>query len=458
MKSIRAKILFKCVGAMLFIVVAFLVTSTLAKTIFKPRSELLIQLCFLERDAAIHAYEVGGREALSRYLNEVNAHFPDYFFVLTNASGRNLISGVDESALLARAKSLSALYGPPGTVVASTGSLDGRYRLIVRGRLSPVSPFLFLPYYMLALATLVVLSYSLLADIANPLRKLMEVVEAFGKDDLSVRSGTVRKDQIGDLAKSFDQMADRIQVLVYAERRLLQDVAHELRSPLARLTLATGLLNSEETRERGVMQIRRDIERFSRMLDAVLQITRAEGDAGAFRAEPMNLSDLLQEISADCSVEAESRRCELKVSCQDVLWLEADRELLRRAIENVIRNAIRYSPQNSVVDVVALSQQSQFTLEIRDQGPGVPEAMLSRIFEPFFRVDESRDSSTGGIGLGLAITKRAIALHNGRLSARNTSPGLGVKITLPIKKTGSSDDPIRAGSLSESSIDGHDAG
>jgi two-component system sensor histidine kinase CpxA len=169
------------------------------------------------------------------------------------------------------------------------------------------------------------------------------------------------------------------------------------------------------------------------MVGAVLQVTRAEGDGNVVRREQFDLHNLLMEIAEDCSVEAESYACSVNVSCPCELFAEADRELLRRAIENVLRNAIRYSPANSAIDVTGAADASRFTIEVRDYGPGVPEELLSRIFQPFYRVDESRDSKTGGVGLGLAIANRAVMVHKGQMTAHNAMPGLRVTITLPVK-------------------------
>ena len=149
-------------------------------------------------------------------------------------------------------------------------------------------------------------------------------------------------------------------------------------------------------------------------------------------ALPIWLSELLQEVAADCHVDADARGCRITINDLEEITLRADRELLRRAIENVVRNAIRYTPQGANVDVRTEPSGESVRISVRDYGPGVPEELLPKIFQPFFRVDDSRDSSTGGVGLGLAIAYRAISVHHGRLWAQNGNPGLNVWIELPV--------------------------
>jgi two-component system sensor histidine kinase CpxA len=290
-----------------------------------------------------------------------------------------------------------------------------------------------LPYLVVVLPTLLWLCYSLIRDIASPLKSLTLTLDHFGHGDLSARMRSRRKDQIGDLARSFDAMAERIQVLLQAERRLLQDVAHELRSPLARLTLATGLLSEETTRQRGIGQIRRDIDRLKLLIGALLQVTRAEGDRSTLKFVPTNVPQLLDEVIADCRLEADAQACRIEPRIAGNVSVSADAELLRRAIENILRNAIKYSPENGVIDLALESGASEVAIVVRDYGPGVADEMLLKIILPFFRVDEARDGLTGGAGLGLAIADRAIQLHKGKILVRNASPGLRVSLMLPLE-------------------------
>jgi two-component system sensor histidine kinase CpxA len=269
-------------------------------------------------------------------------------------------------------------------------------------------------------------------NIARPLRDLSRAVERFGRGDLDVRLKSRRKDEIGELSRSFDRMAERIGTLVTAERRLLQDVSHELRSPLARLSFAAELTRSAPDRDAAVERLKKEIGRLTDLVGALVEVTRAEGDPSATQWEPLQLGELLRGVVDDCRVDAEARGCSIGVKGEFDLTLRGDRELLRRAVENVVRNAIRHTPRGTTVDVKMESADQTVLINVRDSGPGVPEELLPKIFQPFFRVDDSRDSSTGGVGLGLAIAYRAISVHHGRLWAQNVHPGLNVCIELPL--------------------------
>jgi two-component system sensor histidine kinase CpxA len=226
-------------------------------------------------------------------------------------------------------------------------------------------------------------------------------------------------------------MADRIDTLLTAERRLLQDVSHELRSPLARLSFAAELVKTEPDTGKSVARLRKEISRLSDLIGALLQMTRAEGDPASGQRNEILLDELIRDVVEDCSIEAAARNCEIELKCASSVPVTGDPELIRRAIENVLRNAIRYSPEKALVSVHLEVVAQTARIEIRDRGPGVPEEQLQQIFRPFFRVDDSRNSSTGGMGLGLAIATRAVSLHHGSIEAENVHPGLLVTIRLP---------------------------
>jgi two-component system sensor histidine kinase CpxA len=269
-------------------------------------------------------------------------------------------------------------------------------------------------------------------NIASPLRVLARTVDRFGGGDLSVRVNSKRKDEIGELSRAFDRMAERIGTLLTAERRLLQDISHELRSPLARLSFAAELIRTAEDRDAAVARLKKEIGRLADLVGGLIQVTRAEGDPTASNAEDLRLDELLDEIVEDCQMEAEARGCHIALESQPKIAMRGDRELLRRAIENVVRNSIRYTPGGGAVDVKLGATRDAARICVRDYGPGVPQDVLPKIFQPFFRVDDSRDTSTGGVGLGLAIAYRAIGIHHGRLWAENVKPGLMVWIELPL--------------------------
>jgi signal transduction histidine kinase len=250
-----------------------------------------------------------------------------------------------------------------------------------------------------------------------------------------VRVQTKRQDEIGQLSTSFNHMADRLQRMIASERRLLADISHELRSPLARLKFAVKLARTSPDPDAALDRISRDVDRIAALVAGIVEITLAEGDPEVQGAEIIRLTEIFDEVIRDCAFEAQVRGCSIALSGASTGEILGNRELLRRAIENVLRNAIRYSPQQSTIDVYLNDDLDAANIAIRDCGPGVPEDMLTRIFDPFFRVEEARDALGGGSGIGLSIAKRAVQVHHGAISAENASPGLRVRIRIPIFRT-----------------------
>jgi two-component system sensor histidine kinase CpxA len=266
--------------------------------------------------------------------------------------------------------------------------------------------------------------------IVTPLRETAAAVDKFGQGDLTVRIPTTRPDEIGNLARAFNDMAVRIQTLLTAERRLLQDISHELRSPLARLNIAIELARTADDRDAAAARLQKEVNRLASLVGALLEVTRAEGDPSARRSEELRIGHILRDVVQSCSLEAEARRCRLVVSDQSDRTLHGDPELLRRALENVVRNAIRYAPEDTDVELRTADGPLGVAVSVRDTGRGVPDDMLPRLTQPFFRVEDARDySSSGGVGLGLSIAHRAVQLHHGTLVAENAHPGLRVTLT-----------------------------
>jgi two-component system sensor histidine kinase CpxA len=280
------------------------------------------------------------------------------------------------------------------------------------------------------------LCWLLAVTIVKPIRHLAGAVEEFGRGDLTARVHIDRRDEIGHLAGAFNRMADRIQTLLTAERRLLQDISHELRSPLARLGLAIELARTAPDREGAADRLQKEVDRLTELVGTLIEMTRAEGDPDARRSEPLRLHDVVGEVVQSCSLEAEARQCRLVVIAASEDLIRGDVELLRRAVENVLRNAIHHAPAASEIEVRLESRDGATQVSVRDTGPGVPEELLPRLAEAFFRVDDSRNATTGGVGLGLAIAKRAVQLHQGTLIAENARPGLRVTLTIPNDATG----------------------
>ena len=428
MRWLTAKILWWCLGTLALSLVAFLMVSRFV--MFRSENNPFARMDLLVFAEAQDSYKSGGSAKLAEYMAKVQGLFQAQRY-FTDTNGKDLVTGEDRSDWLRLA---DGRWGHPrawnGHMLVTHASGDGHYRLIVLAP-PPIKLWSLAPYYALIFAAVALLCWALAFSIASPLRILARAVDRFGHGDLAVRINSARRDELGELARAFDRMAERIETLVTAERRLLQDVSHELRSPLARMSFAAELIKTAGDRDAAVARLQKEIQRLTDLVGTLLQVTRTEGDPSTTNAETFLLDDLVHEVAEDCSVEASARGCRITVGGVVEVPVCGDRELLRRAIENIVRNAIRYAPEGSTVDVQLQAIDSTTRITVRDYGEGVPEEFLDKIFQPFFRVDDSRNNSTGGAGLGLAIARRAIGVHHGTLRAENVNPGLRVSIELP---------------------------
>jgi two-component system sensor histidine kinase CpxA len=271
--------------------------------------------------------------------------------------------------------------------------------------------------------------------LTRPLNKLGEAAAniAEGRLDTRVDPSLInRRDEIADLARNFDRMAERIEALITGQRRLLGDVSHELRSPLSRLIVALGLVKqgpAEETAE-NLERIGVEARRLDTLIGQLLALTRIDSGVDRGSPEPFDLTNLVQEVASDGAFEARARNRAVVITQADACTVKGFEELLRGAVENVVRNAIRHTAEGTAVEISLQAVGSKAHICVRDHGPGVPESMLSEIFLPFRRVAES---NSGGAGLGLAIAERAVTVHRGTLYARNAVPcGLLVEMELPL--------------------------
>ncbi len=383
----------------------------------------------LQLEEARMAFERGGAAAASAYLQNSNRIFGGSHLLLS-AAGVDVVSGKDASKLLPGGGVSEGRERRGGELVISRRSADGAYWFIA---VEPVRshPWVYVPYYLLVIGATGILCWGAAVWLVSPIRSLTATVERFGQGDLSARWNTERSDEIGSLARAFNQTAERLQRLLISERRLLADISHELRSPLARLKFAVRLARTAPDQEKALDRIERDVDRITSMVYELVEITRAEGDPEAGKFAVVDLNQVVKDAVCEERLDAELRQCGLEVrgQLQQALW--GDRELLGRAVANVLRNAIRFSPSGSTVEVM-LSEDANWTMVgVRDRGPGVSEDLLPQIFKPFFRVEDARDTQSGGVGLGLSIAMRAVQLHQGAITARNAMPGLLVQITLP---------------------------
>ncbi|OUR60744.1 hypothetical protein A9Q74_12310 [Colwellia sp. 39_35_sub15_T18] len=298
-----------------------------------------------------------------------------------------------------------------------------------------------LPYWVrFTIPTLVSLVFCLLLahSFSKPVRLIKKAATKLGQGDFATRVTLTsqRNNELGQLAQSFNQMAEQLQQHQSAQQRLLGDVSHELRSPMTRLQMALGLAQQEATtpqaREQYLQRCQLEIDRLDQMVADVLSLSRLENTLQTANFQPVNLSLLVQNIVNDEQFTADEKSINIYISIAEDIHLVADQNLLISAITNVLNNAVKYSPEQSIIKVDLSRHKNEITLAITDSGNGVPEQALTQLFAPFYRVNLARDRHTGGTGLGLAIAKQAILAHHGKIFAKNNSTqGLSVIIQIP---------------------------
>ena len=284
--------------------------------------------------------------------------------------------------------------------------------------------------------------------LTRPITRLRATAQRLASGDLSARAAPpkiARRDELGDLARDFDTMAAQIESLMTAQRRFVADVSHELGAPLTRMHLALALLQRQFAGNKNgeLARIERETAKLSTLVQQLLLLAGLEG--GSCPAENLtavSTRSICESIIEDAAFEAAHANCIVTGSRQDIILL-AYPQLLRRAVDNVLRNAIRYAPAGTEIrlDCRVDNELQHVILEVLDCGPGVPESMLSDIFRPFFRTAPGREASSGGTGLGLAIASEAVRLHDGTITAQNRkSGGLQVSITLPLRTPAGEED------------------
>jgi two-component system sensor histidine kinase CpxA len=274
--------------------------------------------------------------------------------------------------------------------------------------------------------------------ITRPIVRLRDAAHAISGGNLAARAGLMgssRQDEIADLVRDFDTMAAEIEDLVRSNKRMLMGVSHDLRSPMARIRVALSLASTGPEAEREEMLRRIEIEllRLNGMIEQVLTVARLE--SGQFKAPTATLSlrSVLEEAVEDGRFEASQSQVEIVFDEQGPdPHVVGDANMLRSTVENLLRNAIFYAGEKGTVTVTLAATGVTATISVQDNGPGVPEDALDKLFDPFYRVDDARNTNTGGSGLGLSIVSGAVKFHNGTVRARNLQPhGLEVLIELP---------------------------
>lgn len=352
------------------------------------------------------------------------------------------IEGASE-AMAARASDGSTVRKNEREVAAFPFRRDPSMTIVASG---PVrSPWMFfivpetLPYRLLAIfAGTGLVSVLLARYLSRPVRVLKRAAQRMSAGDLTVRVAHELESADGEtleLGREMDRMAHRISDLLEAQKQLLRDVSHELRSPLARLNISLELVRRRcpPDVEPALLRIERDTDRLNTMIGELLTLSRLESNRAIEKPEAVDLDALVEDVVGDVAYEAEQQGVEVVVESEVDADVDGSRELLRRAIENVLRNAVRFTEPGSSIEVKLERTGDRAKLVVRDHGPGVPEDALKKIFEPFHRVATDRARASGGTGIGLAITERAVALHGGHVVATNAEgSGLRVEIELPV--------------------------
>jgi two-component system sensor histidine kinase CpxA len=273
--------------------------------------------------------------------------------------------------------------------------------------------------------------------LSKPIEQLRDATHELARGNLDIRAGANlghRRDEIADLVRDFDSMAGELRTQIQSERNLLSGVSHELRSPIARIRLALALARHTDPAERAEMldRIELDTIQLDSMLERILTVARLESGQHKPKFEELSLNEVIEDVLHDAKFEAAATNATIDYHTAATVQVTGDPGMLRSAIENVVRNAIFYSGENGKIDVGLSTANGLATVTVRDNGPGVPESALPLLFKPFYRVDDSRGMSTGGMGLGLAIVRNAVAAHGGNVVARNVIPhGLEVELQLP---------------------------
>jgi two-component system sensor histidine kinase CpxA len=405
----------------------------------------------LYAESAVHIYDHDGPHAFADFVRRSYVESGTQVFLFDDSGNplssidvhgdadvANLVSQIQrqpESQERFYHLNLGKLTWGKGTV-ASSGR---RYIFVIHFHSPSLGPPVFLSPLRIVVSILIagLVCYLLARYLTSPVEKLQSMVKSLAEGNLSVRVAPQlgrRNDELAVLGHEFDQMAERIAALITSQKRLLADISHELRSPLARLSVALELArkNSDGRAVPALDRIEQEGERLNKLVGQLLALTRLESGAERIPADIVPLEDLVQQVVDDANFEARPLHKEVKVVVLEHCRVRGSSELLRSAVENVVRNGVRYTAENTAVEVSLLWKLDTAVFSVRDYGPGVPDDELANIFQPFYRVSEARERSSGGTGLGLSIAERTVTLHEGSIRAQNTNPGLTVIIEIPL--------------------------
>ena len=388
--------------------------------------------------SAVRIAQLAGREGLIEWLKDDRVNTITIAYAVNDQnqeiSGRQLPPGT-----------LKSLENPSFAPAITSLTLNGEHLRIFA--LRPARPPANILITFWRQPTWVQLLLALLATSAvaallafyytSPIRKLHRAMKKTAEGDFQFHlSSSIghRYDELGELAAQYDEMATKLSGLINGQKRLFHDVSHELRSPLARMEIAVGLADKDPHRAHEMLsRIEHEIAVLDGLVDELLTFARLD-DAVSIHFERTDIVPVLEGITDNANFEGTSRQVKVQLQAPQELFATINLEAFSRAVENLVRNALRFSPSGSCVDVTAAASSEQLTITVRDAGPGMPADILQKVFMPFYRGPGEKTGT--GFGLGLAIAKRAIERHGGTLTARNGTPhGLVMTISLPVTKT-----------------------
>jgi two-component system sensor histidine kinase CpxA len=413
-----------------------------------------------EAETAVQVFEREGKQGLADYLKTF-ARGPQLVYLLDEQGkdvlGRPVPPSAQELVALAMGSGEVEFKFGRGEAYSAAATKDSQGRRFVLLHELPPRPsgwVLIRIFYGRPLTTILVVllvsgavCFWLAQHLTAPVTRLRRAAQKLAAGNLSVRLGTAtegRRDELAELERDFDLMAERIESLMNAQQNLFRDISHELRSPLARLSIALGLARQQSgpASSTALDRIEREADRLNLLIGQLLQLARLETGAETSPQEEINLADLLRDIVADAEFEGRSRNCGVRLVGVEDCVVVGRAELLRSAIENVVRNAVRHTAEGTAVEVGLQSAPDthgrKAVVSIADHGRGVPDAALPHLFKPFFRAAREAEQERGGAGVGLAITEKAVKLYGGSVSARNVSGGgLLVEIRIPMARSSS---------------------
>ncbi len=398
---------------------------------------------------AVATYESGKTKALNHYIEQIYSHKKFQLFLISPI--KKILPFDSMPKFIKKIQRKYQLGELTGGLIKNKNYLVSSEIMTLKGNLyrliaitkTPISHQILVPWFevlnemLFAIFLSGGICYFLSHYLTKPIADLRKAAKKISCGQLETRLSKdllKRKDEIGCLSQEFNNMAQRIDLLISTKERLLQDISHELRSPLARLQIAVALCQTKVSKD-GQQDIERmelEITRLDQLIGKILSLAKLQDPYKKLYLKPTNLIEIIDILIHDANYEYKDKNINIIFNHSKSCVVNVDELLIHSALENILRNALRYTPEKSQLTISLNSANGMITYEVCDQGEGVPKLDLESIFKPFYRVDSARPTSTGGYGIGLALTKKAIELHKGTIVAKNIKPkGLSIKFSIP---------------------------